>query len=50
LDVRDSVPSIAEIFHIVPEAFIMLLPDGLEGLNSRWSLVGALEVHDEHGT
>jgi hypothetical protein len=28
LDVRDSVPGIAEMFHVVPEAFIMFLPDG----------------------
>jgi hypothetical protein len=29
LDIRDSVPSIAETFHIVSETFIMLLFDGL---------------------
>jgi hypothetical protein len=28
----------------------MLLPDGLEGLNRRWTLVHALEVLDVHGT
>jgi hypothetical protein len=32
LDVWDSVSGIAETFHIVPEALIMLLPDGLQGL------------------
>jgi hypothetical protein len=50
LDVRDSVPGIAEIFHVVSEALIMLLPDGVESLNSRWTLVRALKVSDEHGT
>jgi hypothetical protein len=29
LDVQDSVPGIAETFHVVPEALIMLLLDGL---------------------
>jgi hypothetical protein len=28
----------------------MLLLDGLEGLGDRWTLIGALEVPDEHGT
>jgi hypothetical protein len=50
LDVRDSIPGVAEMFHIVPEALIMLLPDGLESLSSRWTLVHALEVPIEHGT
>jgi hypothetical protein len=35
LNVRDNVPSVAETFHVVSEALIMLLPDGLESLNSR---------------
>jgi hypothetical protein len=35
LDVRDSVPGIVEIFHIVLEAFFMLLPDDLQDLSSR---------------
>jgi hypothetical protein len=35
LDVRDSVPGIAEIFHVVPEAFIMLLLDGIQSFCSR---------------
>jgi hypothetical protein len=35
LDIRDSIPGIAEIFHIVPEAFIMLLLDGLQGFHYR---------------
>jgi hypothetical protein len=30
LDVRDSVPNVAEAFHVVLETFIMLLPDGLQ--------------------
>jgi hypothetical protein len=29
LDIRGSIPSIAEIFHVVPKALIMLLLDGL---------------------
>jgi hypothetical protein len=28
----------------------MLMLDGLEGLDSRRTLIGALEVPDEHGT
>jgi hypothetical protein len=50
LDVRDSIPDIAEMFHVVPKALIMLLSNSLESLNSRWTLVYALEVLDEHGT
>jgi hypothetical protein len=42
LDIRDSVSGIAEIFHVVPEALIMLLPNGLESLSSRWMLVHTL--------
>jgi hypothetical protein len=49
LDIRDSVPSIAKIFHVVSEALVMLLPDSLESLSSRWMLMRALEVFDEHG-
>jgi hypothetical protein len=48
LDIWDSVPGIAETFHIVLEALIMLLSDGLESLSSRWALVRVLEVSDEH--
>jgi hypothetical protein len=48
LDVRDSVSGVTEIFHIVLKVFIMLLPNGLKGLSSRWPLVCALEVPDEH--
>jgi hypothetical protein len=29
LDVRDSIPGVAEIFHIIPEALIMLLLDSI---------------------
>jgi hypothetical protein len=50
LDIRDSVPGITETFHIVSEALIMLLPDGLHSLNSGQTLICALEVPDEHGT
>jgi hypothetical protein len=35
LDIRDSVPGIAEMFYVVPKAFIMLLPDGLQGFSYR---------------
>jgi hypothetical protein len=38
------------MFHIVPEALIMLLLDGLQSLSSRWTLVCTLEVPDEYGT
>jgi hypothetical protein len=50
LDARDSVPGIVEMFHIVPEALIMLLSDGLESFSHRWTLVRDLEVLIEHGT
>jgi hypothetical protein len=50
LNVRDSVTGVAEMFHVVPEALIMLLSDGIESLSSRWMLVRALEVPDEHDT
>jgi hypothetical protein len=50
LDVRDAISSIAKTFDIVMETLIMLLLDGLECLDSRRMLVGALEVPDEHGT
>jgi hypothetical protein len=49
LDVRDSVPGIAETFQVIPETFIMLLPDGLQSLCCRWTLICALEVSNEHG-
>jgi hypothetical protein len=42
LDVRDSVPGIAKMFHVVLKALIMLLSDGIQSLNSRWMLVRAL--------
>jgi hypothetical protein len=29
LDIRDNVPDIVEMFHVVPETLIILLPDGL---------------------
>jgi hypothetical protein len=50
LDIRDSVSSIVEMFHIVPKALIMHLSNGLESLSSRWPLIRALKVSDEHGT
>ncbi len=50
LDIRDSVPSVVEMFHVVPEARIMLLSDGFQGLCCRWMLICALEVSDENGT
>jgi hypothetical protein len=50
LDIRDSVPGVTEMFHIVPEAFIMLLLDGLHGFSCRWMLVYTLKVSNKHGT
>jgi hypothetical protein len=50
LDVRDSVPGITKMFHIIPKVFIMLLLDSLQGLRCGRTLVCALEVLDEHGT
>jgi hypothetical protein len=49
LDVRDSVPGIAEISHIFMEAFIMLLLDGLQSFYYRRTLLHTLEVFYEHG-
>jgi hypothetical protein len=48
--VWDSIPGIVEMLEVVLETLIMLLFDGLEGLSSRWTLVCALEVLNEHGT
>jgi hypothetical protein len=50
LDVRDSVPGIVEMFHVVLETFIILLPDGLQGLCCKQMLICALKVSNEHGT
>jgi hypothetical protein len=50
LDIRNSVLSITETFHIVPETLIMLLSDGLQGLCCRWTLIRALKVSNEYGT
>jgi hypothetical protein len=50
LVVRDIVPSIAKVFHLVTETFIMLLPDGLQSFCCRWMLVRPLEVHNEYDT
>jgi hypothetical protein len=50
LEVRDVVSGIAEMFDIITETLVVLLLDGLEGLCGRWTLIGALEVPDEHGT
>jgi hypothetical protein len=50
LDVRDAVSGIVEMLDIIAETLIMLMLDGIEGLGSRWTLIGALEVPDEHGT
>jgi hypothetical protein len=38
------------LLDIITETLIVLMLDGLEGLGSRWALIGALEVPDEHGT
>jgi hypothetical protein len=50
LDIWDVIPDVVEMFHIVSEALIMLLLDGLQSLCSRWMLIRALEVLDEHAT
>jgi hypothetical protein len=50
LDVRDTISGIAETLDIITETLIMLLLDCLEGLGSRRTLIGALEVPNEHGT
>jgi hypothetical protein len=50
LDVRDSIPVVAEMFHVVPEALIMLLLDGLQSLSSRQTLICDLDISDEHNT
>jgi hypothetical protein len=50
LDVWDAVSGIAETLDIIMETLIVLLLDGLEGLGGRWTLIGAPEVPDEHGT
>jgi hypothetical protein len=50
LDVWDVISGIAETFDIITETLIVLLLDGLECLGCRWTLIGALEVPDEHGT
>jgi hypothetical protein len=34
LDVQDSVPGIAEMFHVLPEALIRLLLNSLYGFSS----------------
>jgi hypothetical protein len=49
-DIRDSILSIAEMFHVVSEAFIMLVSDGLQGFSYKWTLVRTLVVSDEHDT
>jgi hypothetical protein len=49
LAVQDSIPSIAETFHVVPETFIVLLLDGLQGLCCRRMLVCVLEVPNKYG-
>jgi hypothetical protein len=50
LDVWDVISGITEMLNIITETLIVLLLDGLEGLGGRWTLIGALEVPDEHGT
>jgi hypothetical protein len=50
LDVRGDISDIPKTLGIIVETLIMLLLDGLEGLDSRWMLICALEVPDEYGT
>jgi hypothetical protein len=37
------------MFDIITKTLVMLLLDGLMGLGGRWTLIGTLEVPDEHG-
>jgi hypothetical protein len=50
LYMQDAVSDIIETLDIITETLNMLLLDGLEGLIIRRTLLGALEVPDEHGT
>jgi hypothetical protein len=47
--VWDAISGIAEMFDVITETLMMLLLDGLEGLGSRQTFIGALEVLDEQG-
>jgi hypothetical protein len=49
LDVWDAISGIVETLDIITETLIMLLLNGLEGLDNRRTLIGALKVPDEHG-
>jgi hypothetical protein len=42
LDVWDAISGIVETIDVITETLIMLLLDGLEGLSSRRTLIGAL--------
>jgi hypothetical protein len=44
---RDAISGIAKILDIIMETLIMFL---LDGIDSRYMLIGALEVPDEHDT
>jgi hypothetical protein len=48
-DVKNSIPGIAKTFQVISKAFIILLLDGLQSFGSRWPLICALEIADEHG-
>jgi hypothetical protein len=48
LDIRNSVPGISEMFHVVSETLIMLLSNGIQGLCCRWTLICAMEVPTWH--
>jgi hypothetical protein len=50
LDVWDVISDIAEMLDIIAETLIMLLFDGPQSLGGRWTLIGVLEVPNEHGT
>jgi hypothetical protein len=50
LDVWDSVPGVAETFHVVSKALNILLLDGLQGFSCTWTLVRILKVPNEHDT
>jgi hypothetical protein len=50
LNICDSIFDIIEMFHVIPEALIMLLLNSLQGFNSGGMLICALEVANQHGT
>jgi hypothetical protein len=50
LDIRDNISGVAEMFYVLPETFIKLLLDCLQGFSTWGSLVRVLKVPNEYGT